>query len=428
MSNHLLRIAALVLCGLAGSAHAYPLDASAETGIHRLEAYQRAESIMLERGTLQPGATLPSSEVQLGLQGIDFSLPAPDAELTAKIREMLGPDARDYGISILDISDAAHPKLAEINGGRSQNPGSVGKLMVALGWFQALADFYPDDVEARKRVLHDSQITAGDFIIHDSHKVPFWKPGDPKVVWRPIEVGDTGNLWTWLDWMCSASSNAAGSQMIAELILFREFGKDYPPSPAAAAKFFAETPKPELSKRLAAAIEAPVTRNGLDLARLRQGSFFTREGKQRIPGNSSVATSAELLRYLTLMEQGRLVDPFSSLEIKKLIYLTDGRIRYAASPALDDSAVYFKSGSLYSCVPERGYTCGKYLGNKWNYLNSATIVETHDPRQPLHYIVVVLSNVLKKNSADEHMRLATEIHHLMESLHPPAVSTSSLAP
>jgi hypothetical protein len=216
--------------------------------------------------------------------------------------------------------------------------------------------------------------------------------------------------------------------MIAELLLFREFGAAYPPSPEAAAKFFAETPKAELTKRLAKAIQAPVTQNGLDLGKLRQGSFFTAEGKRRIPGTSSVATSSELLRYLTQMEQGRLVDPFSSLEIKKLIYLTDGRIRYAASPALDDSAVYFKSGSLYSCKPEPGYECGKYMGNKWNFLNSATIVETHDPRQPLHYIVVVLSNVLKKNSAEEHMTLATNIHRLMEKLHPPAVSTSALVP
>ncbi len=99
--------------------------------------------------------------------------------------------------------------------------------------------------------------------------------------------------------------------------------------------------------------------------------------------------------------------------------MTDIRIRYAASPALDDAAVYFKSGSLYSCRPEPGYQCGKYLGNKWNFLNSATVIETHDPSQRMHYIVVVLSNVLRKNSAEEHENLARAIHQLMKQLHPP---------
>jgi hypothetical protein len=290
--------------------------------------------------------------------------------------------------------------------------------MVALAWFQALADVYPDDIDARKKILFETQITANEFIIKDSHVVPFYKPGDAMVVRRPIEIGDTANLWTWFDWMCSASSNAAGSQLISELVLLKKFGKDYPVSAEVAEAFFAKTPQKEQTKILLDALKTPLTRNGLDAERLRQGSFFTREGKRRIPGTTSVATSAAFLRYLTLMEQGKLVDPFSSLEIKKLIYLTDIRIRYAASPALDDAAVYFKSGSLYSCRPEPGYQCGKYLGNKWNFLNSATVIETHDPNQRMHYIVVVLSNVLRKNSAEEHESLAAAIHQLMQQLHP----------
>jgi hypothetical protein len=398
----------------------YPLDASKQTGIARLEAYELAKTALLERGTLKPGSLLTSDQIRLRLAGTGFSMPEPDPEFTAKIREMVGPDAPYYGISVLDITDPEHPRLAEINPGRSQNPGSVGKLMVALAWFQTLADIYPDDVGARKRILFGTQITANDFIMRDSHKVPVYKPGDPKVLWRPIEIGDRANLWTWFDWMCSASSNAAGSQLISELVLLKKFGRDYPVATDVAAAFFAKTPQKELTKILLDALETPLTRNGLDVGRLRQGSFFTQEGKRRIPGTTSLATSHSLLRYLTLMEQGKLVDPFSSLEIKKLIYLTDGRIRYAASPALDDAAVYFKSGSLYSCKPEPGYQCGKYMGNKWNYLNSATIVETYQPGQQLDYIVVVLSNVLKKNSAEQHENLAAKIHDLMKQLHPPS--------
>jgi hypothetical protein len=118
------------------------------------------------------------------------------------------------------------------------------------------------------------------------------------------------------------------------------------------------------------------------------------------------------------MEQGRLVDPFSSLEIKRLLYLTEKRIRYASQPALASSALYFKSGSLYSCQPEPGYACGKFLGNRLNFMNSMVLVETHDRNPPLRYAVAVLSNVLRKNSSDVHQQLALGIHRLIESLHP----------
>ena len=137
-----------------------------------------------------------------------------------------------------------------------------------------------------------------------------------------------------------------------------------------------------------------------------------------MPGTSSTATPRELLRYLVKLEQGKLVDAFSSLEIKKLLYLTDRRIRYASSPALADAAVYFKSGSLYKCQPEPGFVCKKYHGNVKNYMNSTAIVEVAGRRPALHYIAVVLSNVLRRNSAVEHQTLGTRIHRLVESLHP----------
>jgi hypothetical protein len=118
------------------------------------------------------------------------------------------------------------------------------------------------------------------------------------------------------------------------------------------------------------------------------------------------------------MEKGQLVDRFSSLELKRLMYLTDNRVRYASSPALNDAAVYFKSGSLFRCRPEAGYFCEKYHGNLWNYMNSVAVVEMPKRAVPLRYIAVVMSNVLKKNSAEEHAALATEIQRLMESRHP----------
>ena len=118
------------------------------------------------------------------------------------------------------------------------------------------------------------------------------------------------------------------------------------------------------------------------------------------------------------MEQGKLVDVFSSREIKRLLYVTERRIRYASSGALRKSAVYFKSGSLYSCEPEEGFTCTKYHGNKRNYMNSAAIVESPAGQARLYYMTTVLSNVLKMNSAQDHRDLARAIQSMLLVDHP----------
>ena len=411
---------ALALCA-AQPAAAYPLDASAETGITRLEAFRLGQKTRERQGEelLPPGALLPESEVKLSLQDHpDFKIPAPDPQLGADLRRVLGADAPAYSLALLDWSDPSRPLYAGVNPDHGQNPGSVGKIMIGLAFFQALADAHPHDLDARRRVLHDTQITADAFIRVDDHEVPFWKPGDDRVVRRPIEEGDTANLWTWLDWMLSSSSNAAGSEVSAQLMLLRRFGAAYPPPPDAAKAFFAPAPSPQLSKLYLSAMLDPIAKNGLDRSKLQQGSFFTREGKRLVPGTSSIATAGELLHYLVRMEQGRLVDPWSSLELKRLLYLTDHRVRYAAQPALDEAALYFKSGSLYSCQPERGFECTKFHGNRLNFMNSVVLVETPYRDPPLRYGVAVLSNVLKKDSAEVHEALALEIHRLIEARHP----------
>jgi hypothetical protein len=112
------------------------------------------------------------------------------------------------------------------------------------------------------------------------------------------------------------------------------------------------------------------------------------------------------------------VDEFSSREIKRLMYITERRIRYGSSGALWPSAVYFKSGSLYSCEEEPGFVCKKYHGNKRNYMNSVAIIETPAGQDRLYYMVTVLSNVLRKNSAQDHRDLARAIHGMLLAQHP----------
>ena len=104
--------------------------------------------------------------------------------------------------------------------------------------------------------------------------------------------------------------------------------------------------------------------------------------------------------------------------MKKLMYFTRRRYRYAASPALDSLMVFFKSGSLYQCRPEEGYTCGQYLGNVTNLMHSVAIVETPDGVLPRRvYMVALMSNVLKTNSAAEHLNIATGIERMIKDLH-----------
>jgi hypothetical protein len=92
------------------------------------------------------------------------------------------------------------------------------------------------------------------------------------------------------------------------------------------------------------------------------------------------------------------------------MYSTDRRIRYATSPVLKEAAVYFKSGSLYKCKPEEGFSCGKYKGNVENYMNSVAVVEHPDGTI---YMVALMSNVLRKNSGTDHMLLAGKIDKII---------------
>jgi len=95
------------------------------------------------------------------------------------------------------------------------------------------------------------------------------------------------------------------------------------------------------------------------------------------------------------------------------MYITQRRIRYASSPALNDAALYFKSGSLYRCQAEEGYVCKKYMGNRDNLMNSVAIVESPAGEPRMYYMVALTSNVLKKNSAVEHQTFATRLHRLL---------------
>ncbi|MFQ5742320.1 MAG: hypothetical protein ACE5HV_01895 [Acidobacteriota bacterium] len=412
---------------------AYPLDGYRRTGVRRLRAYQMVQEGLISGRRLPAGALMPIDSIHLHLIDVnpDFDITGSTARspaLQEGLEEVFEQRSPEYSIAVLDITDPSGPAYAAIRETEPYLPGSVGKILVVGGLFAALAAAHPDPGD-RLRVLRDTSIRADRFIRNDSHTVPIADLEAPSLVHRPIRLGDTFSLFEWIDHAVSPSSNAAGATVWKEAMLLRHFGRDYPPSARVEETFFAETPKKELQELALDTLEAPLRAAGLDVSRLRQGTMFTLGGNEVVPGTSSYATPRQLLRWLLRLEQGRLVDPFSSLEMKRLLYFTRRRYRYAVSPALDRAAVYFKSGSFYECKPEPNFRCRKYRGNVTNVMNSVAIVENPARPQPGEmqrvYLVAMMSNVLRKNSAEEHRDIATAIDQLIRRLHlPPTIKGS----
>ena len=426
------KMVAVTLCGAfsfssVNTSIAYPIDGYAETDIRRLEYYRLAESGEIKGKKLLEGAKLNLDNVVprlLGTSGTNntsVSLPEVNKELSAQIRKSIVQQPNNYSIALLDLSDPDKPVYAEHNGGYIDNVGSVGKILVGVAFFAKLKEIYPNDIEQRRNILRNTIVTADIFSTGDHHKVRFWDVDKQSLSRRSIKQGDKANLYEYLDWAFSPSSNAAAAMMQRELVLLSHFKERYPVAEAEAQAFLKETKKTELGKMFLDGMIEPLKALGIDTEKLRQGSFFTRAGKNRVLGTNSVGNSRELVKLLYLMEKGQLLDEFSSTELKRLLYSTERRIRYASHPALNPFAVYFKSGSLYSCKPEEGFTCGKYKGNKRNVLASVAIVETPEEgsvdKLKHHYIAVVQSKVLKVNSAVAHQTLALRIHRLIEKLH-----------
>ena len=416
-----LFLSSLIVLGASAAIMAYPLDGYEETGIRRVEGARLAHEGLATGGHQPPGALLSTDQVDLRLlDERDLELPPPDPGFTSKIESLLGENADRYGVAVLDLSDPDNLRYAEHRGGYRQNVGSVGKLISALGLFQALADTWPDDLERRKAILRDTILTADDFSHTDHHTIRIFDVESRELTRRPIQDGDQGSLWEYLDWTLSVSSNSAAAMIMRDAMLLRHFGQAYPVPEEEIRAFFADTPAAELTRLFQRTFWEPVTRNGLSLDQIRQGSFFTRQGKQNVNGGgNSYATARTLMEFILLMEQGKLVDEWSSRQLKRLLYMTERRIRYASSPELKDAAVYFKSGSWYKCKEEEGFKCTAYSGNVINYMNSVAIIEQEVDGVKLHYIAIVISNVLRKNSAVEHQTMGTEVHRLIKQNNPP---------
>jgi len=421
--NSVLACIAFQLCGIT-SAHAYPLDGTDRAGIQRLLGYQVAQE---QQGgaKLPPGALLGVDEITLKLlnySGPDFDALPEDEILAGALKDMFRGRDSSYGVVLIDISQTDDIRWAGLRIDVKQNPGSVGKIVCMLALFNSLAQAFPDPA-ARLDVLATTLVKAGDWVVVDEHVVPRWQPATGRNRFALLTSGDEFYLSEWLDHAISASANGAGAVIWREAMLIQHFGKRYPVSSEETLAFFRDTPKRDLAALARQVIEEPLRQAGIDTENLIQGSFWTRVSKQYVPGGMSYATPRELARFMFRLEQGRLVDEWSSLEMKRYLYMTKRRYRYAYAPELADAAVFFKSGSLYQCEPEEGYQCAKYMGNKRNLMNSVAIVETNAGKQA--YIVTLMSNVLRVNSAWDHSRIGAAVDKVILTNAPAALKETA---
>ncbi len=393
----------------------YPIDGYELTGIRRLKRLELIMAGELKEGKPISGAQKSISDIKLNLLGAKGDslvvLPAADAKFQKSVNALFPNLDESYSLALLDITPGRPMRYASRKENLQYQPGSVGKIAVATAFFAELSKIYPDSFDQRRALLRDRSVRAGKWAMYDEHTVPIFDLETRKLVKRTVVETDVFSLYEWLDHMLSVSNNGAASVCWREAVLMRVFGKDYPTlTEEQADEYFRTTPKSQLSEIANSVVNDPLRALGITTDEWRLGAFFTKGAGSFIPGKGgSIGTPSGLMKYLVAMERGQVVDSASSLEIKRMLYMTDRRIRYAAAPQLATAAVYFKSGSLYSCKQEEGYQCGKYIGNVNNYMNSVAIVEHTDGTT---YLVVLMSNVLKKNSASDHAALASSIDRI----------------
>ena len=333
----------------------------------------------------------------------------PDAELQGKISQLFYGLDKSYSLSVLDMSDSTNVKYAARNEDRGYQPGSVGKLAILVAIFDQLEKMCPDDWNTRLSMLKYKRVKGGPFAVYDHHTIPVYDLETEKLVKRQTSQNDVFSLFEWIDHMLSVSNNGAASVVYREALLMAAFGNDYfDLTDEEAMNWFKETDRSVITEMAIDVVNKPLRELGISEDEWRLGGFFT-NGAERYVGRAggSIGSPKGLMKFLISLEQGKVIDSLSSLEMKRLMYLTDRRIRYANSTRLDSAAVYFKSGSFYKCDRTKNPNCGDYAGNVFNYMNSVIIVE--HPNGGPKYMVCLMTNVLNKNSAADHMYLASRI-------------------
>ncbi len=390
----------------------YPIDGYEYSGIKRLRYLQLTATGDAPSIKLPPGALKGIEDIQLNLisnstssiQDILVENPAFQKKIDALFPRL----DKSYSVTVLDISNPDKLLYAQQNESRGYQPGSVGKLVVVTALFDQLACIYPKDYEKRVELLKTKMVKGGNWVLTDEHTIPIYNLETNKLIKRQAIASDVFSVFEWADHALSVSNNGAASVVWREALLMAAFEDKYPTmTEEDANEYFKNTPKKEITDLAIDVVNLPLRRLGITEDEWRLGTFFTRGVNPYVGSKGgSIGSPLGLMKWMVQLEQGNIIDEESSLEIKRLMYMTDRRIRYAQAPELKNAAVYFKSGSLYKCDRSQGEVCGKYEGNVYNYMNSVAIIEHANGSK---YLVCLMTNVLRKNSAGDHLALASRI-------------------
>ena len=393
----------------------YPIDGYDSTGIARLYQLRKFQLDSVRYTRIPAGAYKKLADIKLNLtnraQDSVQDLLTSNSDFERKLKSIIPSGA--YSMSVMDMSNPDKLRYAEHRENVGYQPGSVGKIAVLLAVFDQLQKLCPDSWADRAGYLKNIKVTSRYWGTGDHHTIPIYDIEKDKLTKRQVVASDEFSLYEWLDHMVSVSNNGAASVMYREAMLMAAFGQEYFFLDAEKAeRYFIDTPRDSLTNLANTVVNQPLRDLGIAENEWKLGGMFTRPaGKYVGRKGGSIGTPKGLMKFLVQLEQGKVVDKESSLEMKRLLYLTDRRIRYAKSPRLDDAAVYFKSGSYYKCDREKNPNCASYAGNVFNYMNSVIIVEHPNG---IKYIACLMSNVLNKNSAGAHMYLASKIDDIID--------------
>ncbi len=411
--KHTVKILIVIAIAVSFGFTFYPIDGYAKTGIKRLYQIQKFQADSVPYNRIPAGAYKKMEDIKLNLTSVKDSLDdilVEDEDFAKRINSLF-PRGK-YSAAVMDMTNPDDLKYAAYRENAGYQPGSVGKIAVLNAVFDQLAKICPDSWEDRVMYLKDIKVSSRYWGTGDHHTVPIYDIEKDKLVKRQVVASDVFSLYEWLDHMVSVSNNGAASVMYREAMLMAAFEADYVNlTEEQAETYFKETPRDSLTNLANTVVNEPLRKIGITEDEWRLGGLFT-HGPNKFVGRKggSIGTPKGLMKFLVKLEQGQVTDEKSSLEMKRLLYLTDRRIRYAKSPRLDSAAVYFKSGSFYKCDRNKDPDCKAYAGNVFNYMNSVITVEHDDGTK---YIVCLMTNVLNRNSAGAHMYLASKIDDLI---------------
>lgn len=392
----------------------YPIDGYNTTGIKRLYRLQKMEMDSIDNKRIPKGAYLKLADIKLNLLSRKRdslnSILIEDSEFARAIARIT--PSGNYSLAVLDMTNPDSLKYASHRENVGYQPGSVGKIAVLNGFFNELAEVYPDDFELRTGLMCNKRVKARYWGTGDHHTIPIYDIESDKLVKRQVVATDEFSLYEWADHMVSVSNNGAASVLYRETMLLDAFGRDYANlTEEQSENYFVETARDSLTSQANRVVNQPLRELGITEDDWRLGGMFTRPADRYVGREGgSIGTPKGLMKFLVALEQGNVIDEKSSLEMKRLLYMTDRRIRYARASRLDNAAVFFKSGSFYKCDRQKNPNCADYAGNVYNYMNSVIIVEQPNGKK---YIVCLMTNVLNKNSAGEHLYLAQSIDRVI---------------